>query len=151
MRVSQRIPFVTRPCRRLPPKIPNPLPKTSSKGIPTEYNCIFYNLQARAAPPPQLLDQLPPLLKNPVGRPITPTELDRMRELRRQDPRRWTITALAGEFKINRGYIIKHVLSKEEQKMAEDELHQHVDYLTFGEKRGWLMRYKIREHRQDIW
>lgn len=151
MRVSQRIPFITKPCRRLPPKIPNPLPKTSNDGILSERKCTFYDLKARAAPQPFTTDKLPPLIRNPVGRLISPTELKRMRELRRQDSQRWTITALSGEFGTNRGFIIKNILCPEEQEKANRELANHIDYLTFAEKRGWLMRYKIREHRQNIW
>lgn len=151
MRVSKRIPFYTNPCKRLPPKIPNPLPKTASGPIPTEANCIFFDLRAKAVAAPKTVDHLPPLLPNPVGRIIMREEVEGMRGLRTQNPRRWTITALASKFKVHRSYVIKNVLTKEEQRQAEEELAERIDDLSFAEKRGWLMRYKIREHRRELW
>lgn len=150
MRVAKRIPFFTQPCRRLPPKIPNPLPKTTSGPITTEGKCVFYDLRAKASGAPENLDQLPPLLPNPVGRIMSQGELNRMRQLRTENPKRWTITALAAKFNIHRSYIIKNVLTKTEQLQAKEELLERIDRLTFAEKRGWLMRYKIREHRRDL-
>lgn len=150
MRVAKRIPFFTQPCKRLPPKIPNPLPKTASKPIDTEGKCVFYDLRAKASGVPKNLDTLPPLLPNPVGRIIYQRELIRMRQLRMENPKRWTITALANKFNIHRGYIIKNVLTDAERLQAKEELIERIDGLTFAEKRGWLMRYKIREHRRDL-
>ncbi len=150
MRVAVRVPFFTNPCRRLPPKIPNPLPKSSSRQIPVEYNCRFHDLQAATKLPPSHPDQLPPLLHNPVGRGVSLEEVNQMRQLRAKSPKRWTITALSHHFGIHRGYIIRNVLKDEERAQADEELVEHVDFMPFNAKRGWLMRYRIREHRRDI-
>lgn len=149
MRVSKRIPFFTNPCKRLPPKIPNPLPKTSSEAISVEGNCLFYDLKAKAEPAPTAYAKLPPLLRNPVGRVISSEKLMEMRKLRKED--RWTITALSNHFEVSRSFVIKHALTEAEQKQAEEEMHERIDSLSIKEKRGWLMRYKIREHRRDLW
>lgn len=151
MRVEKRIPFITRPCRRLPPKITNPLPKTVGPVIKTKDGCLFQDLRAKAVAPPNSKQFMPPLLPNPVGRIVNARELLKMRELRSSNPKRWTITALAGMFNLHRSFIIKHVLTEAEQRRAEEELIEHIDGLKFTEKRGWLMRYKIREHRRDLW
>lgn len=151
MRVADRIPFVTRPCRRLPAKIPNPLPKTSSDPMPVEGGCLFYDLKAKAASPPTLSEKLPPLIKNSVGRVIPHDELKEMRRLRGENPKKWTITALSKSFTTHRSYIINNVLTLKERKQAEEELNERIDDLSINEKRGFLMRYKIREHRKDLW
>lgn len=150
MRVAKRIPFFTQPCKRLPPKIPNPLPKTVSGPIPTESKCLFYDLRGKALGVPKKPDRLPPLLPNPIGRIVSREEVTRMRKLRTAEPQQWTITALANKFNIHRSYIIKHVLTDAERLQEKEELVERVDGLTFAEKRGWLMRYKIREHRRDL-
>lgn len=151
MRVPKRIPPRTNPCRRAPPKIPNPLPKTAGAPVRTEQGCLFYDLRAKAAPAPLLASTLPPRLNNPTGRIISPEELAKMRQLRDKDPGRWTITALAGKFNISRSFVMKKVLRPKEHQMAEEELVERIDSLTLDEKRGWLMRYRIREHRRDLW
>lgn len=74
-----------------------------------------------------------------------------MRRLRDKNPERWTITALASEFNISRSFVMKKVLRPKEHQMAEEELVERIDSLTLDEKRGWLMRYRIREHRRDLW
>lgn len=151
MRVVKRIPFYTNPCKRLPPKIPNPLPKTAGAPIDVGSRCLFYDLRAKAAPPPTLFAHLPPLIKNTVGRFVDADEVQRMRELRQADPERWTITALSSTFNIHRSFVIRRVLSAAEQKQEVEELAERIDGLSLKRKRGWLMRFKIREHRRDIW
>lgn len=151
MRVAKRIPPRSLPAKRNPPKIPNPLPKTSSAPIVVEGNCIFYDLRAKAIPAPAQSHLLPPLLKNSVGRLVDSEERDEMRRLRLEAPQRWTITALAKKFDVCRSYVIKHILSEKEQSMAEEELVERIDSLSLNAKRGWIMRYRIREHRRDIW
>lgn len=151
MRVAKRIPPIKKSARGAPAKIPNPLPRTAGGPQCVEGGCIFRDMKANCAPPPSLFEKLPPLLKNPVGRVILPTELREMRELRKKSPEKWTITALSGKFNIARSFIINKVLAKAEQKIAEEELAERIDSLSFKEKRGWLQRYKIREHRRDLW
>jgi hypothetical protein len=83
-----------------------------------------------------------------VGRVVEPEELQKMKKMREKGS---PITLLAGEFGVSRAYVIKHVLTKEEQKQSREELIERIDSLSINEKRGWLMRYKIREHRRDLW
>ena len=151
MRVAKRIPFYTNPCRRLPPKIPNPLPKTTSEPIHVRGGGLFYDLKAKCAPPPIDYQKLPPLLKNPIGKVILTEVLEEMRKLRQENAKFWTITGLSKKFAISRAYVIKNVLSDAERKLAQEELIERIDSLSLGKKRGWLTRYKIREHRRDIW
>lgn len=151
MRVEKRIPFYTYKAKRLLPRIPIPSPKTAGPFIKVQGNCLFRDLKAEAAPPPASLKELPPLLPNKVGRSVSTEDLSRMRELRKTNPAKWTITALSNHFDISRSYVIKKVLSAEEQKQAEDEVIDRINNLHLGQKRGWLLKFKIREHRRDLW
>ncbi|PJF19421.1 hypothetical protein PSACC_00816 [Paramicrosporidium saccamoebae] len=146
-KLVRRPPPFTQPCRRLPPKIPNPPPNTCSEVQRVSQKCIFFDLSAKARPTPKAFTDLPPLLKNPVGRVVKPEELQKMKMMREKG---CPITSIAGEFGISRAYVIKHVLTEAEQKQAREELVERIDSLSINEKRGWLMRYKIREHRRDL-
>lgn len=151
MRVSRRIPFYTYPCRRLPPKIPNPLPKTAGPPIHVQGGGLFYDLKARSAPPPTDFQKLPPLVKNPIGKVVPPEVLEEMRRLRQGNSKFWTITGLSKKFGVSRAYVIRHVLSDAERDMAQEELVERIDGLSLSKKRGLLTKYRIREHRRDVW
>lgn len=154
MRVPNRLPPYTNKCKRLPPKIPNPLPKTAGAPIALGHGCTFYDLTARATDAQSSAVNSegggPLLLRSTVGRILSQEQVEEMRRRRLADPNRWTITALAKEYTINRSFIIKNVVSREDQALEVAELAARIDSLSLKQKRGWQMRCKIREHRRDI-
>lgn len=151
MRVEHRIPPYRYSVHRVLAKVPNPPPKTAGNFIKVQGNCLFRDLKAKAAPPPKDASLLPPLLPNRVGRYVSMSELMEMKTARLKNPHKWTITALSNHYGVARSYVIKNVLTDAERKQADDEVIDRINDLNFEEKRGWLMKYKIREHRRNIW
>ena len=150
MRVERRIPFYTNPAKRILAKIPNPSPRTL--GAPVELldgSVRFYNFNSLAQE--ASANELPPLLPESKKLPLTDFSiLARMRELRGQHPRYWTITRLSKEFGVHRSLVIDRILTSKEQQRAREELNDQIDRMGLTKKRGLIMRYRIREHRRDL-
>lgn len=150
MRVERRIPFYTNPAKRILAKIPNPPPRTM--GAPVEFlegKVRFYDFQSLALK--EMPSKLPPIL--PVSKKLPLMDfslLSRMRSLRIKSPRYWTISRLSNHFGVHRGFIINQVLTLAEREQARVELEEQIDRMSLMEKRGFLTRYKIREHRRDL-
>ena len=146
MRVPKRIPPFTNPCKRIPPTIPIPPLKTASDAILVEGNCKFYDLKGKAESVEEIL---PPLIKNLIGRTISQDKINEMRKV--YSTGKWSITALSNQFGINRSFVIRNVLSETDRTKAEDVICRRIDSLSLKQKRGFLMKYKIRENRRDFW
>lgn len=140
----------TKPAKRAPVKISNPLPFSSNKPIILENGCQFIDLKANEKVTFES-SELPPEIKNYGGQYMTREKIEEMRQLRSQDPSRWTVTQLAKKFQVSRSFVISKALTGEEQANFKKELDEMIQSMSIKQQKGLILRHKIRADRDASW
>lgn len=137
----------TKPAKRSKAKIGIPLPKSAGEPIKLENGCTFIQLKPKTIK----FETLPPLVPSKVGRYVGEDAVEEMTRLRAEAPEKWTLTQLSKRFQVSRLFVINNVFSKEEREKYKQEIDDMIRSMTLKEQKGWILRHKIRQDREESW
>lgn len=142
--------FLTKPATRSRAKIENGPPLTAGSPVKLPDGCTFIDLKFKS----QSIfpsSSLPPSLPTRVGQVLSRSQIEEMKSLRLSDPEKWSITKLAKKFGVCRLFVINKALKTWEIERTKKEVDERIKSLSTKQQKGWVMRHKIRNERENSW
>lgn len=87
---------------------------------------------------------LPPMIEAQTGHFLSEADITQAKELRKQNPKLWTVALLAKKFKASYKFIHDNVLNEQERKNAEQNEQDRFVNLSLHKLKGLMVREKIR-------
>ena len=124
--------------------IPNPPPIRAKPPVRLPCGTLYFDLSQ-----PVSSDSNAPIIQSRLGTIKTDQEVERMKELRKSDPNKWTIHALSTRFAVSRSFVISSILTSEERAALEKESEEYFLKLPMSKVKGALLSARNRQVREN--
>lgn len=143
--------YVTKPVYASKPKLPKTIPSTGEMKEFKIINKGGYSFMEYKREKIDFNDEkrkLPPLLssRNII---LNKKKIEEMRELKRSNPKKWTINVLVKKYNVGASFIINHVFSHEERTKLKDNVDNYIRNLSIKKQKGLVKRELVKRHRNE--